>query len=65
MNIEIHQPHDTIFKAAFSHKQVMVDFLRSRLPQETLARIDLNTLTFMDIPSFWIYFLSYFLISYF
>ena len=44
MNIEIHQPHDTIFKAAFSHKQVMVDFLRSRLPQETLARLDLNTL---------------------
>ena len=44
MNRAIHQPHDTIFKAAFSHKQVMVDFLRSRLPQETLARIDLSTL---------------------
>ena len=44
MNRAIHQPHDTIFKAAFSHKQVMVDFLRSRLPQETLARLDLNTL---------------------
>ena len=44
MNIEIHQPHDSLFKAAFSHKQVMIDFLTSRLPKQTLARIDLNTL---------------------
>ena len=44
MNIEIHQPHDALFKASFSHKQVMVDFLTSRLPQETLARIELGSL---------------------
>ena len=44
MNIEIHQPHDALFKASFSHKQVMVDFLTSRLPQETLARIELSSL---------------------
>ena len=45
MNIEIHQPHDSIFKAAFSHKQVMVDFLRSRLPKERLEHIDLSSLS--------------------
>ena len=44
MNIEIHQPHDALFKASFSHKQVMIDFLSSRLPKETLERIDLSTL---------------------
>ena len=44
MTIEIHQPHDSLFKAAFSHKQVMIDFLTSRLPKQTLARINLNTL---------------------
>ena len=44
MNIEIHQPHDALFKASFSHKQVMVDFLTSRLPKETLARIELSSL---------------------
>ena len=44
MHIALHQPHDSLFKAAFSPKQVMVDFLTSRLPQETLAHIDLSTL---------------------
>ena len=41
---EIHQPHDTLFKASFGHKQVMIDFLNSRLPKETLQRIELNSL---------------------
>ena len=40
----IHQPHDMLFKASFGHKQVMVDFLNSRLPKETLARIELGSL---------------------
>ena len=44
MSIEIHQPHDALFKASFSHKQVMLDFLTSRLPQDTLARIELSSL---------------------
>ena len=41
---EIHQPHDTLFKASFGHKQVMIDFLNSRLPKETLQRIELDSL---------------------
>ena len=44
MEITLHQPHDALFKAAFNRKEVMVDFLASRLPRETLARIDLTTL---------------------
>jgi predicted transposase/invertase (TIGR01784 family) len=44
MDIKLHHHHDSLFKAAFAHKKVMVDFLTSRLPQETLARIDLSSL---------------------
>ena len=47
MNIEIeeiYQPHDTLFKASFGHKQVMRDLLSSRLPKKTLGRINLNSL---------------------
>ena len=41
---EMHQPHDTLFKATFGHKKVMIDFLNSRLPKETLQRIELKSL---------------------
>ena len=44
MSIEIHHPHDSLFKAAFSHKQVMIDFLKSRIPKKTLKRIDFKSL---------------------
>jgi len=40
----IHNPHDFLVKQAFGHKEVMQDFLASRLPQETLQRIDLSSL---------------------
>jgi len=41
--IEIHQPHDKLFKVAFGHKEVLKDFLKSRLTPEILAKVDLTT----------------------
>ena len=43
-DLNIHQPHDTLFKKAFKDKEVAKDFLKNRLPPEVLARIELNTL---------------------
>jgi len=40
---EIHQPHDKLFKTAFGDKEVLQDFLKSRLTPEILARVDLST----------------------
>ena len=40
----IHNPHDFLVKQAYGHKEVMQDFLASRLPQETIQRIDLSSL---------------------
>jgi predicted transposase/invertase (TIGR01784 family) len=42
--ITIHNPHDFLVKKAFVHKEVMQDFLQSRLPKETLQRIDMTSL---------------------
>jgi len=41
--IEVHQPHDKLFKAAFGDKEVLQDFLKSRLTLEILKRVDLST----------------------
>jgi len=41
--IDIHQPHDKLFKVAFGHKEVLQDFLRSRLTPEILVKVDLST----------------------
>jgi len=41
--IEIHQPHDKLFKVAFGNKKVLQDFLKNRLTPEILARVDLST----------------------
>ena len=40
----IHNPHDFLVKKAFVHKEVMQDFLQSRLPKETLQQIDMTSL---------------------
>ncbi len=40
----LHQPHDTLFKAAFGNKGVFIDFLKNRLPKETLQLVDLHSL---------------------
>ena len=42
---KVAQPHDTLFKAAFSNKATMRDLLTSRLPKAMLDAIDLATLT--------------------
>ena len=42
-DITIHNPHDFLVKKAFVHKEVMQDFLKSRLPKETLQRIDMQS----------------------
>ena len=42
--IQLHNSHDFLTKASFGHKEVLQDFLSSRLPQETLQRIDMNSL---------------------
>jgi len=39
----IHQPHDKLFKIAFGNKEVLQDFLKSRLTPEILAKVDLST----------------------
>jgi len=41
--IEVHQPHDKLFKAAFGNKEVLQDFLKSRLSPEILVKVDLST----------------------
>ena len=41
---DLHQPHDHLVKQAFGHQVVMQDFLKSRLPKETLQRIDMKRL---------------------
>jgi len=41
--IEVHQPHDKLFKTAFGNKEVLQDFLKSRLTPEILAKVDLST----------------------
>ena len=41
---KIHQPHDSLFKRAFRSKEVMADFLKSRLEQKLLNKLDLRTL---------------------
>ncbi len=46
-------PHDRFFKETFGHPQVAADFLRSYLPQQVTAVLDLDTLelekeTFID-----------------
>jgi predicted transposase/invertase (TIGR01784 family) len=40
----ITHPHDFLVKATFGRKEVMQDFLESRLPQETLQRIAMESL---------------------
>jgi len=40
---EIHKPHDKLFKTAFGDKEVLQDFLKSRLTSEILAKVDLDT----------------------
>ncbi|MEM7361477.1 MAG: Rpn family recombination-promoting nuclease/putative transposase [Bacteroidota bacterium] len=42
--VNIHHPHDKLFKAAFGKEIVTRDFLLSRLPADILAQIDLDTL---------------------
>jgi len=42
-NIDVHQPHDKLFKTAFGDREVLQDFLKSRLTPEILAKVDLNT----------------------
>ena len=42
--LEINQPHDSLFKAAFGKKVVTKDFLLNRLPADILAQIDIKTL---------------------
>ena len=41
---DLHLPHDHLVKQAFGHQVVMQDFLKSRLPKETLQRIDMKRL---------------------
>src|SRR4051812_22998721 len=37
-------PHDQFFKRLFGNPEIATDFLRNYLPEEILARIDLETL---------------------
>jgi hypothetical protein len=41
---EIATPHDTFFRESFGRREIAADFLRSRLPAEVLADVDLDTL---------------------
>lgn len=44
MKLDISQPHDLLVKSALSHKAVMADLLKGRLPKSTLKKLDLSTL---------------------
>ena len=51
--LDLHHPHDSLFKQAFKHKQTLIDFLHNRLEPTLLATLDLTTLklensTFID-----------------
>lgn len=46
--MEIHQPHDKLFKVAFSHKKVAYDFISVMLDAETLEELDLDSLTLIN-----------------
>ena len=43
-DLELHNPHDLLVKDAFQHRQVIQHLLQSRLPHDTLARIDMDSL---------------------
>jgi predicted transposase YdaD len=40
----ITHPHDFLVKATFGRREITQDFLESRLPQETLQRIAMDSL---------------------
>ena len=40
----IHHPHDNLFQAALTHKNVAIDFLKHRLPAFIKKRVDFSTL---------------------
>ena len=42
--LAIHNPHDTLFKAAIKHKQVAIDLLRQNLSEEWRGKINFATL---------------------
>ena len=42
--LDIHHPHDSLFKKAFKNKAVAKDFLKSRLSKQLLKKIKLDTL---------------------
>ncbi len=45
MNItSLHQPHDKLFKRAFHDKEVLHDFLVSRMPRELIALVDMKSI---------------------
>ncbi len=43
-DISIHHPHDSLFQAALTHKQVAIDLLKHRLPAAISKRLDFNSL---------------------
>ena len=42
--LDLHHPHDSLFKQAFKNKEVTIDFLKNRLDPTILQQLDLNTL---------------------
>lgn len=44
MSIQIHNPHDAIFRKFFSNVEVVNDFAKARLPKELQQKCDFSTL---------------------
>jgi predicted transposase/invertase (TIGR01784 family) len=42
--LDLHHPHDSLFKAAFKHKATLIDLLNNRLESYLLEQLDLATL---------------------
>ncbi len=45
----INNPHDKYFKIAFSHRDLVMDFIKVFVPIEVREKIDLRTIKKLDI----------------
>ena len=46
--MELHQPHDQIFKALMQDKLMVIDYLKAFLPNNIKENIDYNSLVLED-----------------
>lgn len=42
--METQNPHDKFFKASFSNRKLMLEFMRNMFPKDLLKKLDLRTL---------------------